>query len=137
MRDVGVYDDGTGQLLIGPYAPVAPDAAPFHGVLGTLSQGCPTTRVGLAVIGVIDGEQVQLSGSSVRATVTTAASNKIIPFEVLLPPAGDGRTHHLTFWEPRGFGQFAEAPSGLRAPWAGTPVRSASLYGDREAWYRA
>ena len=123
MRDVGVYDDGTGQLLIGPYAPLAPAAAPFHAVLGSFSQDCPTTPVGLAVVGVIDGAQASLSGSSVRATVTTAASNKVIPFEVTLPPAGDGRTHHLIFWELRGFGKFAEAPSGARAPWAGTPVR--------------
>ena len=108
---------------MGPYAPPTSAAAGFDAVLGTLSQDCPTTPVAVAVVGVIDGVQAQLSGASFRATVTTAAANRIIPFQVPIPPAGDGLSHHLMFWELRGFGQFAEAPSGARAPWSRTPVR--------------
>jgi hypothetical protein len=119
----GVYDERNGVPIYGAYLPPASGPASFKAVVGPSNQTCPQTAVNIAVLAVLDGNQVNLSGVPWKTAQATLGDFKMVRFTIDDLPVGDGKPHSLIFWSWPGVGQYSETSSEARAPWAALPFR--------------
>jgi hypothetical protein len=120
---IGVRDARSQALLYGAYTPGADGTGTFVADLASGHQDCPTTLVNMALVGILDDQQIALAGPAGTTVAASVAPRKSLPFSVAGLPTGDGRVHHLSFWAFPAFQQYTEGPVGTASPWYGVPFR--------------
>ncbi len=123
-RQAGIYDALSGRPIVGSSgAAVSAGVTKVEAVVDSSYQECPNAAVNVAILAILDGAPVQLSGQWAPVAVTTARAAKALAADLVDLPPADGHRHYLMFMALPGFHQYAEAPPGSAAPWHSAPYR--------------